>query len=196
MKFPVYQLVINEDFDNDLEVDAIALVDAPAIEKSFMAFGEKMRFNLNEDRQIISGPAMIADLPIYRRNQEYGEHYIVFTADQIALIAHKFLNKGLTNSFNILHDPDMKVDSVSVLNSFVTDSEMGILPMKGFEDAPSGSWFVSARVSDPALWAKIKDGTLHGFSVEGMFKYKTVQEDALEEMAEMLKSIAACIPAE
>ena len=42
--------------------------------------------------------------------------------------------------------------------------------MKGFEDAPDGSWFISARVNNAAIWAKIKQGAIKGFSVEGVFK--------------------------
>jgi Putative phage serine protease XkdF len=37
---PVYRLEINPDMENDMEVDYVALVDRPAIEKSFLAFAE------------------------------------------------------------------------------------------------------------------------------------------------------------
>lgn len=199
MKLPVYQLVISEDPSNELQVDAVALVDKPAIEKNFLAFKEKQLFSINEDRQIISGPAMISDTPIYRNNQEYGEHYVVFSKEQIGIIAQKFLNNGFTKSFNILHDPKMSVDSVSVLNSFVTDKEMGINPMAGFEDVPDGSWFLSAKISDAELWSKVKDGTLKGFSVEGYFKYQLPADPVNEFLTELetnLKSILTSISQE
>ncbi len=41
----------------------------------------------DEDQQIISGPLMLADTPIYR-NDHNGEYYVVFTKETIKKIAH------------------------------------------------------------------------------------------------------------
>lgn len=175
-KLPVYKLVISNDPGSDIEVDAVALVEAPAIERNFMAFDGAVRLTFNEERRIVSGPAMLADYPIYRRNDTYGEHYVVFDKEQIQAIANRFLAKGYAKSFNLFHDPSQTTDGVSVLNSFVTDEQMGILPMKGYEDAKDGSWFLSAKINDDAIWQKVKDGEIQGFSVEGMFIYKEADE--------------------
>lgn len=40
MDFPIYELKIQEDLQDDAEVSYIALVDKPAIQKDFIAFGE------------------------------------------------------------------------------------------------------------------------------------------------------------
>jgi hypothetical protein len=175
MDLPVYQLQIDESLDGELEVDAVALVDKPAIEKNFLYFKEAKRLTFNEEKGIIAGPAMIADMPIYRKNDEYGEHYVVFTKDQIKLIANKFLAKGYAQRFNLFHDPSQATDGVSVLSSFVSDKELGIAPMVGFEDTPDGSWFIAAKVNNDEVKAKIKSGEIRGYSVEGMFKYAPAQ---------------------
>lgn len=175
MDLPVYQLQIDESLDGELEVDAVALVDKPAIEKNFLYFKEAKRLTFNEEKGIIAGPAMIADMPIYRKNDEYGEHYVVFTKDQIKLIANKFLAKGYAQRFNLFHDPSQATDGVSVLSSFVSDKDLGIAPMVGFEDTPDGSWFIAAKVNNDEVKAKIKSGEIRGYSVEGMFKYAPAQ---------------------
>ena len=36
MKLPIYQLEISEDLNDDVEVDFVALVDRPAIERDFL----------------------------------------------------------------------------------------------------------------------------------------------------------------
>ena len=41
MKLPIYDLIINNDEDNDAEVSFVALVDSPAIKKDFLAFKEQ-----------------------------------------------------------------------------------------------------------------------------------------------------------
>ena len=62
------------------------------------------------------------------------------------------------------------------------------MPPKGFEDAKDGSWFVSYFVEDDGIWAKCKDGTWNGFSVEGYFDFvEPMSED--DKLLEDLKSL-------
>src|SRR5687767_11913805 len=65
MEFPIFKCVIDESLDSDLQVEFVALVDKPAIEKNFLAFNEKLRFTVDAERKIVSGPAMLADMMIY-----------------------------------------------------------------------------------------------------------------------------------
>ena len=87
---------INEDLNSDLEVQYVALVDRPAIQKNFLAFKDipQAFANVDEDRRIISGPATLADQPIYRKDEQLGEYLVVFKADTIFSIAQKFFQKG------------------------------------------------------------------------------------------------------
>ena len=39
-KLPVYEMLIDENVDSDMQVDFIALVDKPAIKKDFLKFSE------------------------------------------------------------------------------------------------------------------------------------------------------------
>lgn len=178
--------------NSDLEVDAIALVKTPAIEKNWMAFNNKLRFTFSEERQIISGPAMLADVPIYRRNDQFGEHYVMFDKEQIGIIANSFLKKGYASAFNLFHNSEMPANGVSLINSFVTDEQMGVMPMKGYEDAKDGSWFISAKVEDPAVWEMVKSGQVMGFSVEGMFKYKAPEKN--DKLIAALMALSEALP--
>jgi len=158
--------------------------------------GKKFTFQsfaiVNEDRRIISGPAMLANVPIFRSaNGNVPDHYVVFKAETIYSIAQKFIKKGFGENFNLMHDSNQKTDGVSLFESFIVDSKRGILPMKGFEDAQDGSWFISAKIDDEALWQRIKSGEFRGFSVEGMFQYKKEKmevdyETALQEIKNIL----------
>lgn len=184
-KLPVYELVINEDEKSKLEVDFIALVDRPAIERDFMKFNEdtpiKMSFaSVDEDRFIISGPAMLADVPIYRKDEDGTEYYVVFKEATIYKIAQKFLDKKYNKNFNIMHSAELEVEGVSVFESFIVDSNRGIAPMRGFEDAKNGSWFISAKVDNAAVWDEIKAGTIKGFSVQGNFGFTRPVEEKIE----------------
>lgn len=171
---PIFSLTIDENIDSELEVSYVALVDNPAIEKNFIAFTEHkpLKLSFNDDKRIISGPAMLADTPIYRKDEEIGEYYVVFSPEVIYTIAQKFFKKGFNNNFNLFHDASMPLDGVTVFESFIVDKERGIYPMRGFEDAKVGSWFISSKVDNDKAWSKIKNGDVKGYSVEGMFKYK------------------------
>jgi hypothetical protein len=61
--------------------------------------------------------------------------------------------------------------------SFITDSERGILAPKGFPKVPEGSWFASYKVDNDDVWAKVLDGSFKGFSVEGVFNKQLVKMD-------------------
>lgn len=188
---PIYELLISENVDDPLQVSYVALVDAPAIEKNFLAFNSaKPMFFTDEVRHIISGPAMLADVPIYRREPSGKEYYVVFKPATVYQIAQKFLAKGYAENFNLFHDPKMQTEGVSLFESFITDDKRGIQPMKGFEDAPEGSWFISAKVDNTEIWDGIKTGALKGFSVEGLFDMVELkQEKTEEEIFEDLKAL-------
>lgn len=178
MELQVYKARIDPSFDSDLEVNYIGLVDRPAIERNFQAFKEhekKAAFILNEEKRIISGPAMIADMPIYRKDDQLGEYYVVFDKTAIQTIVEKFSAKGYLKNFNLFHDQQQKVSDVTIFNSFVSDAELGVPALTGFEDVADGSWFISAKVNNPAVWEAVKAGTIKGFSVEGLFNYVPVK---------------------
>jgi Putative phage serine protease XkdF len=191
-QLPIYEMRIDANEDSDLQVDFVALVDKPAIEKLFMAFNEQPQKQMfavtNEDKHIVSGALMIADKLIYR-NDDNGEYYVKFDAQTIQDIAIKFAKKGFQNNVNIMHDANQQLQGVTMFESFISDSERGIAPMKGFEDVANGSWFGSFYVDNNEVWQQIKDGKFQGFSVEGLFNYKPIKysiEEALKQIENIL----------
>lgn len=193
MELPIYELMINEDMQDDAEVSFIALVDKPAIQKNWNTFKENVKFQIvSEDKRIISGPVMLSSTPIYRNDPTNGEYYVVFTKDTIFKIAQKFFKKGYQANVNLMHDANQQVEGVTMFESFISDVDRGILPMKGFEDAPDGSWFGSFKVEDNKVWQMIKEGKFKGFSVEGIFEYqkaKTKEAQLLDSIKEILLSV-------
>ena len=169
-QLPVFKMLIDDDMESDAQVDFVALVPNPAIEKNFQAFSHRQRFNIdNEDQRIISGPLMLADTPIYRNDAKMGEYFVVFDKANVMKACQKFFKCGFQNNVNLFHDPSMVPGGVVMFESFVADPARGISPMRGFEDAKDGSWFGSFKVDNPDLWQRIKAGEFSGFSIEGMF---------------------------
>jgi hypothetical protein len=173
MNLPIYLLEINEDLMDGSEVDFVALVDKPAIERNFLRFKEdRINFEIqDEDRRIISGPIMLADTPIYR-NDNGQEYFVSFPKDTIYKIIKKMFQKNYTGNVNLMHDPKKIVEGVTMFECWISDESRGVKPMKGFEDAPDGSAFASYFVDNDEVWSKVKSGEFKGFSVEGLFNYK------------------------
>jgi hypothetical protein len=149
---------------------------------------------VSEEKRIISGPLMLANELIYRAANKSikTEHYVKFSADTIKAIAIKFFKKKYQAKVNLMHDPEQVVKGVTMFESWLTDNERGIMPMKGFEGVADGSWFGSFYVENEKVWQQVKQGDYRGFSVEGMFDYDepiSAEENALKEIEKLLNVI-------
>jgi hypothetical protein len=186
MKLPVYKLTINE-FDEETGIDFVSLVENAAIQKDFLAFSESpIKFAIqDEEKRIVTGAAMIADLPIYRRDEVRGEYYVVFDKESIFKIAKKWARSNQYNAVNTHHKTPI-ADGVSLFESYRIDRERGVMPPKGFEEVAAGSWFVSYLIDNDDVWAKVKSGEFKGFSVEGVFDFP---EEKDEQILEALKEV-------
>lgn len=189
MDIPIYKLVINED---ELGLEAVALVDNPAIQVQWQMFDGKkpLKFQQVGDRQIVTGPLMIPNLPIYRRDEQRGEHYVVFDRETIEQAAIKYFKSGLHNSVNLMHNEEEVVDGAVMIESFFIDKQRGIATPEGYDELPDGTWFGSYKINDKNLWDNfIKTGEFKGFSVEGMFKYsdgKMTDDELINEIEQAI----------
>ena len=165
MDFPVYKIAINMD-DESNGLTAVSLVDFPAVEHNFLLFDkQELLFKADDEKQIISGIALLADTPIYRRNDR-GEFYVVFESDTIRQLVEKYSKDGMFNSVNLMHNDNAFVNDVYMIESIIIDKERGICPVE-FKDVPNGSWYISYYVANKELWNEIKNGEwFKGFSVE------------------------------
>jgi len=186
---PIYRMVIDPNKE-DSGIDFIALVDQPAIQVNWFAFEHKERFAINKERKIIVSPAMIPDLPIYRRNEKMGEFYVIFDKEQINVMQEKFMAKSFINNVNEMHDGNKVLEGIIMKNSFVSDSQLGIHAPEMFKDLPEGTWFISYKFQDDAMWEEfVKSGNFKGVSVEGMFDLVPYEETFEEQFASILNQI-------
>lgn len=178
---PVYKLVIDD--EDETGVEFISLVDVPAIEYNWQAFSQQQEFKADQDRRIVTGAFMIANLPIYRRDGDR-EYYVVFDKETIEQIRDKFHRKGLGTNTNVMHSE--VVDGVFLIESFIVDGTRGIKSPEGFGKVSDGSWFGSFKVENDEIWNDfVKTGKFNGFSVEGFFKEgmeRQMNEDLIDRI--------------
>jgi hypothetical protein len=191
-KLPIFKLVI--DPTDESGVSFVSMVDEPAIERAWMAFKEQKKTafkNIVPDKQMVSGPLMVADLPIYRRDERIGEYYVMFDSQTIEQIALKFFRNGNQGNVNLQHEK--RVDGVYMFESWIVDNEKGKGVPKGFDPLPNGSWFGTFKVDNKKVWDDfIKEGIFTGFSVEGMFEYERqpdMKKTEIDELVDMIESL-------
>ncbi len=184
MDFPIYYIEITDDLTDESGLKFMSIVDNPAIQMNYLKFAEQLKF-IADEKQIVTGPAIVVDMPIYRKLANGQECYTVFDRVNTERMVKKW---ALTQKYNAVNtDHETPINSMFLFESYLIDRERGINPPKEFSDVPDGSWFLSYYVQDPELWAKIKGGEFNGFSVEIMSGLTKESEEYGELLAEVEK---------
>jgi hypothetical protein len=185
MELPVYLMTIDE---VDEGVSYVALVESPAIERPFQAFSkEKMRFTETGEKRVLTGPLMLADTPIIRRDKTRGEYFVIFQKETIRKMVQKYFKQG--NQHNVNAEHSTAIDGVYMFESWLIDRDRGINPPNGYEDAKDGSWFGSFKVENDKVWEERDQFT--GFSIEGYFGMQPTESEievAMSEFAQAFES--------
>ena len=167
-------------FDSD--VYCISLVQDPAIEVNYVALSKEKPLQIlleKEDKHIIVGCALVPDKPIYRRDGDE-EFYIQFSAETIEKLAHNYLANDRVYSFSTDHKD--VADDVYIIETWLKTSEND--KSKDYDlDVPIGSWMVMAKVENDAIWNRIKEGELQGFSIEAIVDLKEINNKIKNNMA-------------
>jgi hypothetical protein len=171
------ELFIDEEKSED-GVQAISLVEYPAIEENFVALSShKVEFKtINEEKRIIVGLALVPNKKIYRRSKNY-EYNIMFSEETVKKASEIYL-KNLRNNNTTLEHQKLTT-GVSVIESWVVeDTAMDKSNLYGL-NAVKGAWVVTMKVDNDEVWQDVKDKKYLGLSIEGMFSDK--QEELSEE---------------
>ena len=183
---PVYDAVITNE---ETGMFKISLVDDPAIMSNFQAFDAQRKPMLyaiqDEEKRLVRGCIMRADFPIYRRDDELGEYYVIYKAATIRQMAEKYLLEGRQNDFNTMHRDGSDVEGVQMVQCFIKGDGIQV---DGFDDCADGSLFGEFHVVNDDVWAEIKAGTYKGFSLEGVFDLVPEHDrDEIQEIVDSLK---------
>ena len=186
MKKKIYKIKIDPT-DQITGMDAISLVECPAVEVDFLKFSKEEPKSLqfaNEEKRIITGVALLADTPIYRVKPDGEEYYVVFDRETIEQLVTKYSKYMFNNFVNIEHSNQHFVAGMYMIESYLKNSERGIVPVE-FSEIPDGSWIVSYKVDNIDVWEKIKSGEVKGFSIQGVFNLiEQKEEPSIDDMIE------------
>lgn len=193
-KLDIIELLIDE---NKLEegIDAISLVESPAIEENFIALSKQeiQLKTIDEEKKIIIGLALIPDLEIYRRQGEY-EYNIIFSKDTVRKASELYMKRLKVHNSTLEHKE--KTDGVFTIESWIVEDPKNDKTNIYGLNANVGSWAVVQKIENDEVWNDIKLGKYKGFSIEGIFSEKEEKKKELskelteeEELIEKIKQI-------
>ena len=170
------ELLIDED-EPISGIEAVSLVRFPAIETDFVYLSskadKKMTFAVDEEKQMLVGPALIPDKLIMRLDENDQEYDVYFSKETVAQAMELFMQEARTNEHTLEHQS--KIDGVTVVESWlVEDSQKDKSALYGF-NLPVGTWMLSVKVNNNAIWQKVKNREVRGFSIEGYFTDRLVE---------------------
>ena len=187
----IIELVIDER-DLTSGIDAVSVVLSPAIEENFIALA-KHEIELKEvdaEKRILMGAALVPNKNIYRINQKTKEeYYIYFSEETVRKSAHLFQINSNQNNATYEHKTELK--DMSVVESWIIDdANMDKSKVYGF-DLPKGTWMILMKVNNDDVWKDVKEGKVKGFSIEGYFADKLEMSQMTEEhiLIEKIKQI-------
>ena len=190
----IVELIIDEK-DDQSGIDAISVVMSPAIESNFIHLSkhEVVLKEVDAEKKILMGPALIPDKQIYRKNDKTkDEYYIYFSKATIRKASELFLMNANQNNSTLEHSQKLK--GLSVVESWIIEGENDKSKNYGF-DLPQGTWMISMKVNNDEIWDKVKLGEVKGFSIEGYFADKLEMSLKTEDMEEkvMIEKIKSLI---
>ena len=186
----IVELVINDD-NQELAIDAISLVSAPAIEQDFVYFGKEKNnltfAKVDEEKRMLVSPALIPNKQIFRFDPNtQQEFYVYFSPETVRKASELYLKHN--NHHKATYEHQDRVAGVLTTESWIKEGDQDKSKMYGY-DLPNGTWFVKMKIENDELWQEIKSGNLKGLSIEGYFI------DKMQKMSERTPTDAEILSA-
>ena len=197
----IVELILDEN-QEESGIEAISIVESPAIEEDFIALksNEIKLAEIDKEKKILMGALLIPNKPIYRNNGE-DEYYIYFSKDTVLKASQMYLTKGNQNNSTLEHQHSLS--GLSLVESWLVEDEVHDKSRKYGMNVPVGTWMGAVKVNNDEVWNDyVKTGKVKGFSIEGYFADKmerpkeSIKEDMSEKQADLLlnkiKKIVKC----
>ena len=188
----IIELILDE--ESELGIEAISVVENPAIEEDFIAL-KSQEIKLAEvdgEKKILMGALLVPNKPIYRRNGD-DEYYIYFSKDTVEKASQMYLMQGNQNNSTLEHQYEL--NGLSLVESWIVEDKVHDKSVKYGMDLPIGTWMGSVKVNNDKVWNEfVKTGKVKGFSIEGYFADKMERpkeniEEELDEDEKLIKQI-------
>ena len=181
----IVELVLDLD-DEQSGIEAISVVESPAIEENFIALNkhEILLKEVDSEKRILMGAALVPNKQIYRRNDKTDEeYYIYFSEDTVRKASELFFKKSNHQNATLEHSEN--VEGTTIVESWIVENSKQDKSAIYGMDMPVGTWMVSMKIDNDEIYEKAKKGEVKGFSIEGYFADKyDLNTETLEDLEE------------
>ena len=190
----IIELILDEE-QEDAGVEAISIVESPAIEEDFVALksNEIKLAEISKDKKLLMGALLVPNKPIYRKTGK-DEYYIYFSKDTISKASQLYLRNGNQNNSTLEHQHEL--NGLTLVESWIVEDKIKDKSNLYNLNVPVGTWMGTVKVNNDEVWNEyVKTNKVKGFSIEGYFadKMESPNESVEEKMEivnnEILKSI-------
>jgi hypothetical protein len=167
----IIELILDEE-QEDAGVEAISIVESPAIESDFIALKDQeiKLAKVDGDKKILMGALLIPNKPIYRNGVE-GEYYIYFSKDTVQKASQLYLQNGYQHNSTLEHQETLS--GLTLVESWLVEDEVQDKSRKYGLNVPVGTWMGAVKVNNDEIWQEyVKTNKVKGFSIEGYFADK------------------------
>ncbi len=196
----IVELILDEEQEYS-GIEAISIVEKPAIEEDFITLNKDVEYKLAEvddEKRILLGALLIPNKPILRMGED-GDYYIYFSKNTVRKASELYLMEGNQNNATLEHQ--MQLKGLSLVESWIVEDQEK--DKTAFYDLkyPVGTWVGSVKVTSDKVWQEfVKTGAVKGFSIEGYFQDKSqsketglaaIEESEAEYLLSTLKDIVS-----
>jgi hypothetical protein len=190
----IIELILDEE-EEDAGIEAISIVESPAIEEDFIALNSKeiKLAEISKDKKLLMGALLVPNKPIYRKSGE-DEYYIYFSKDTISKASQLYLKNGNQNNSTLEHQHSLS--GLTLVESWIVEDKEKDKSRLYNLNVPVGTWMGTVKVNNDEVWNEyVKTNKVKGFSIEGYFADKmespkeSVEEKMETENNKLLKSI-------
>ena len=139
--------------DEAIGVEAISVVENPAIESDFIALNnqEVKLAEVDKEKRILMGALLIPNKPIYR-NQDGEEFYVYFSKATIEKASQLYLKNGNQSKATLEHE--ISINGLTLVESWLKiDEDHDKSAAYGLND-PVGTWYVAMKVDNISLFTE------------------------------------------
>lgn len=181
----IVELIIDEDVDES-GIDAISIVESPAIEEQFVALNSKeiKLAEISKEKKILLGALLVPNKPIFRTGDE-GDYYIYFSKETVSKASQRYLTLGKQNNSTLEHQHTLK--GLSLVESWIVEDKVHDKSRVYGMDVPVGTWMGAVKVNNQEIWNEyVSTNKVRGFSIEGFFadKMERPKESIKEDMSQ------------
>jgi|TARA_B110000858_G_scaffold81977_1_gene95061 hypothetical protein len=179
----IIELILDEE-QEDAGVEAISIVESPAIEEDFVALksNEIKLAEISKDKKLLMGALLVPNKPIYRKTGK-DEYYIYFSKDTISKASQLYLRNGNQNNSTLEHQHEL--NGLTLVESWIVEDKIKDKSNLYNLNVPVGTWMGTVKVNNDEVWNEyVKTNKVKGFSIEGYFadKMESPNESVEEKM--------------